>query len=108
MSLFDRLGLDPNDFSWEDFAACNNMAEDFINWFFDDFEQDVIVAANASEICYHCPVISSCFAWAEENKAEGLHGGAYFTNGSVDRVKNKYKTEEEWKRLEKLIGRVFK
>jgi hypothetical protein len=104
MNLFEELGIDPNNFTWEQLAACNNMDE-YVNWFFDDYEQDEIYAANASQICYHCPVIRACHEWAIDNKAEGLHGGVYFSNGKIDANRNKNKTPAEWKNLEELIGK---
>lgn len=108
MSLFDKLGIDPEDFTWEELALCGGMAEEYINWFFDDYEQDEVVAVNADQICLHCPVIRACYEWAADNKAEGLHGGVYLVNGKVDRSRNKHKSQGHWSKLEELIGRKVK
>ena len=107
VSLFEELGLDPDNFTWEQLAGCNNM-DSQINWFFDDYEQDPIIAKNATQICYNCPVVKACFEWATEAKAEGLHGGVYMVNGKVDRARNKNKTKGEWEWLEKQLGQKIK
>jgi len=108
VSLFDKLGIDPEDFTWEELALCAGMDKEFINWFFDDYEQDEISAINADQICRHCPVIRACYDWGAEKKAEGLHGGVYLINGKVDKSRNKHKTHEDWAQLETLLGRKIK
>lgn len=102
MSLLDELGIDPEDFTWEQLAACNNMS---VNWFYDDYENDDILAKAATQTCYNCPVIRACAEQAIDGKEEGLWGGIYWSNGKPDKVRNRDKTPEEWEWLEKKIGR---
>lgn len=102
MNLFDELGIDPEDFTWDQLASCQNME---VNWFYDDYENDAILAVNAEKLCYNCPVIRACAEAAMDNKEEGLWGGVYWSNGKVDKVRNRHKTAEEWAELEEMIGR---
>jgi len=102
MSILDALGIDPEDFTWEQLAACNNME---VNWFYDDYENDPVIARNAEEICKNCPVLRPCAEQAIDAKEEGLWGGIYWNNGKVDKVRNKHKTPEDWEWLEQQIGR---
>ena len=105
MSLLDELGLDPENFTWEQLALCANME---VEWFYDTYETDEIHAKNATLACYHCPVIRPCAEAAMDGKEEGLWGGIYWSNGKVDKVRNKNKTEEEWKWLEQQVGRKLR
>lgn len=105
VSLFDELGLDPNNFIWQDLAACKGLET---NWFYDEYESDELHARNADQICYNCPVLQACALDAIEYKEEGLWGGVYWTNGRVDKARNKHKTEEEWEWLEEQIGQKIR
>ena len=40
--ILKELGIDPEDVKWYHLAACKNM---FINWFYDDYENDKVLAA---------------------------------------------------------------
>jgi hypothetical protein len=97
-SLFDELGLDPEDFEWRDLALCKaykieNAAQDI---FFDRYESDPEAAKAADEMCLHCPVISECF-FAGANGQYGVWGGVYWNgSGKPDKNKNSHKTEEVW------------
>lgn len=102
MSLLDELGIDPDNFTWEQLAHCANME---VEWFYDTYEADEIHAENADKVCYSCPVLRPCAEKAIEGKEEGLWGGIYWSNGKVDKVRNKNKTQEEWEWLEEQIGR---
>jgi len=103
MSLIDDLGLDPDNFDWQDLASCRGMDT---NWFYDTYENDEVAATAADQICYNCPVITACGLQALEAKEEGLWGGVYWTSsGKPDKSRNKHKTEEEWKWLEQKLGR---
>lgn len=97
MSLFDELNIDPDNFTWEDLAACKGMD---INWFYDSYEGDEVHARNADKVCYNCPALAACGLHAIDHKEEGLWGGVYWSNGKPDRTKNKHKTEEDWQWLE--------
>jgi hypothetical protein len=102
MSLLDQLGIDPEDFTWEQLAACNNME---VEWFYDRYENDNVHARNLDQVCYNCPVIRACAEQALDAKEEGLWGGVYWNNGKVDKVRNKHKTPEEWAMIEEKIDR---
>jgi hypothetical protein len=102
MSLLDDLGIDPEDFTWEQLAGCVEMP---VNWFYDDYENDSVIARNVESVCRNCPVIRPCAEAAMDNKEEGLWGGIYWNNGKVDKVRNRHKTPEDWAELEERIGR---
>lgn len=101
MSLFDDLGLDPENFSWEDLATCAGMET---IWFYDEYESDEIHARNIDSICARCPAQQACGVSGMQNKEEGVWGGLYLSNGKVDKTKNRHKTAEEWKCLSQTFN----
>src|SRR5690349_4019798 len=61
-SLLDELGLDPEEFDWDDLGLCRGTVtspDDDI--FFDKYESDQESARSADEMCLRCPVIRQCF-----------------------------------------------
>ena len=79
---------------WWHFASCQNF---HINWFFDEYENDPVVAQTVDSICINCPVRQLCAAEAEDNKETGVWGGIYFDKGRVDQARNQHKTDYIWK-----------
>jgi hypothetical protein len=102
-SILKQLGIDEEDVQWYHLAACNNMN---INWFFDDYENDKIIANTVDEVCLNCPVIKQCFNDALEIKEfAGVRGGVYFNIGRIDKQHNSHKTKETWAQLKKIHGK---
>lgn len=76
-----------------------------LNWFFDDYEEDVELAKAMDSVCLSCPVMRECLLEAFDNKDYGLRGGIYLTNGKPDKARNGHKTPEVWAMIkEKLEG----
>lgn len=99
--ILEELGIDPEDFQWQDLAACKGI--DDVNYFFDKYEKDRVIAEHVDQLCMVCPVRSFCLRDGMENKEEGVWGGVYLTNGEPDRERNSHKTEEDWKKLADAI-----
>lgn len=102
MSILDELGLDPDDFDWEDLAACQNMP---LNYFYERYEEDTVHARNADALCFSCPVQRECLKTGVENKEWGLWGGVFLNNGVVDVNRNEHKSEEDWERVRQGIDK---
>ena len=100
-SLLEDLGIDPEDFRWQDLALCANMDTEI---FYDKYESSDAVAKAADKICLACPVISQCF-FAGAKGETGLWGGVYWNGaGSQDKNKNKHKSEEEWEEVRRKVS----
>jgi hypothetical protein len=91
MNFIEELGLDPEDFEWNDLALCQGMPT---TMFYDDYEKDVEVAKQVDQVCLSCPVIAQCFFKGSEGNF-GVWGGIYWNGaGKPDRNKNSHKTDE--------------
>ena len=113
MGLADELGIDPEEMSWEDWAACKGMGfhtffdtpaksedEDEINPGYDD----VVIARAVDDLCFNCPVQRACGIYGMQNKLEGVWGGMYLNaRGRPDKTRNSHKSESQWKRLRELF-----
>jgi hypothetical protein len=92
-NLLDELGLDPNDFNWEDLALCAGLPTEM---FYDLYESDVETAKAIDEGCLRCPVFQECFMKGADGEY-GVWGGVYWNGaGRPDKNKNAHKTEETW------------
>ena len=106
MGILDELGLDKDDFEWQDLGICRGMKiktpdEDI---FFDRYETDVESAKAADQMCLHCPVVQQCFLEGAKGNY-GLWGGLYWNGaGKQDKNKNAHKTEEVWNELHKKVA----
>ena len=93
-SLLDELGLDPDDFEWQDLSLCQGMPTEL---FYDDYESDVETAKAVDEACLRCPVFSECFMYAGENNEYGTWAAVYWNgSGRPDKNKNAHKSDEDW------------
>lgn len=105
LSLLDELGLDAEEFSWEDLGICRNTVtspKDDI--YFDRYESDVESAKAADEMCMRCPVVKQCFFEGAKGK-HGVWGGVYWNgSGKPDKNKNSHKTDEDWSRLYESVN----
>lgn len=100
--ILKELGIDEQDLKWYHLAACKNMN---INWFYDNYEDDKILAQTSDQVCLNCPVIKQCYKEGVANKEKGVWGGIYMDLGRVDKVFNVHKTEETWNELKKIHGK---
>lgn len=93
-TLIELLGIDPDDFIWQDLALCANDEEP--QHFYEEYESDPEVAAQIDQMCLACPVMAAC---AKQGSA-GEHGvwGAIYWNGSgkPDKTRNAHKTDAVW------------
>lgn len=105
-SLFDELGIDPEDFEWGALGLCKNMpiTSSTDDVFFDRYESDTQTAIATDQICLHCPVLASCF-WAGQNGEYGVWGGVYWNGaGKPDKNKNSHKTDEVWDEIRAKVS----
>jgi hypothetical protein len=100
--LLQAIGIDEDDIKWYHLAACKNMN---INWFYDDYENDKVIANTADDVCMSCPVIKYCYREGVKDEEKGVWGGIYLNLGRIDKVFNSHKTKETWDRLKKLHGK---
>lgn len=104
-SLLDELGLDPEEFDWEDLALCKSTVtspEDDV--FFDRYESDEESAKAADDMCLRCPVIRQCFFAGAEGRT-GVWGGVYWNgSGKPDKNKNSHKTDEVWSKVHERVS----
>ena len=97
MDLTEYLGVDPDDATWRDLAACRGMP---LEWFFDDYESDKQVAKQVDEICQTCPVQKVCYEYGRNTGSQGVWGGIYLNDsGKIDYRRNEHKTKEVWSNL---------
>jgi hypothetical protein len=101
-SILKALGIDEEDVKWYHLAACKGMR---INWFYDDYENDKIIAKTVDEVCLSCPVIKQCYKEGVEMKEFGVRGGVFMDLGRVDKQNNLHKTKEIWDALKKIHGK---
>lgn len=127
MTIFDDLGVDPDEIKWQDLAACRNIVQVFFvnedgdvvgpdeghrrvyDPLFDDYENDeppYITRQATDEMCLSCDVQKFCYDEGKENKESGVRGGVYLVNGRVDRTRNEHKTPETWRRIREELGRL--
>lgn len=107
-SLLDELGLDESTLSWGKLALCGGRhpGEEGmdLNWFFDDYEEDVELAKAMDSVCLSCPVMKECLLEAFDDKDYGLRGGIYLTNGKPDKARNAHKTPEVWAKIQEKLS----
>lgn len=101
-NLLDELGLDPENFEWQDLSLCSGMATEF---FYEKYESDVEFARAVDQVCLHCPVFKQCTLFGMENGEYGVWGGVYWNGaGKPDKNKNSHKTEEDWAEIGRRIN----
>lgn len=102
MNLLELMGLDPEDFVWQDLGMCSGIERP--DTFFDDYESDKVFAEQVDEICLSCPVISTCYEAALSNKERGVWGAVYWNGaGKPDRNFNSHKSPATWDRIRKAV-----
>ena|ERR1700745_739545 len=99
-NVFDALGIDLDELSWQDLALCSGMDT---NMFYDKYD-DENISHIVDEVCLSCPVMKQCLQQGIENSEWGCWGSIYLTSGKKDENKNKFKTPETWKRIHKRLS----
>lgn len=99
--ILDSLKIDKDDIEWQDLAACSGINT---NLFFDDYENDQMLAKSIDEMCMICPVAKDCLLAGVEGNEYGVWGGAYLSLGKIDKVRNSHKTQDFWKRWKAKHG----
>lgn len=100
MNLVELLGLDPEDFEWQDLASCQGMPRAA---FYEKYEQDTEHAKNIDQMCIGCPVLAAC-SMAGQDGEHGVWGGIYWNGaGSPDENRNSHKTPEVWEQIRERI-----
>ena len=103
----EDLGIDPDNFQWEDLALCQNMDTEL---FFRRYENDSQLAIAVDELCLHCPVIQLCYNKAKKSGQWGVWAGWYWagSNGAnmnkIDKARNLHKTDAVVNRLKESVG----
>lgn len=101
-SLLDELGLDPDEFEWQDLALCRGFPTET---FYEDYETDAESAKAADQACLSCPVIQQCFFKGAAGE-HGVWGGVYWNgSGKPDKNKNAHKTDEDWQEIYDKVGK---
>jgi len=103
VNILDLLGIDPEDFIWQDLSLCQNIdnPEDF----FGEYEAEEETAKQVDQMCLHCPVLKECALAAQKNKYFGVWGGIYWDGtGKPDENKNSHKTTVVWDEIKTRIA----
>lgn len=66
---------------WQDYASCKGMGDEFINTFFDDYEQDPGSRDAVHQMCQACPVNDVCLEFGKATDSTGVWGGKYLVRG---------------------------
>jgi len=102
-SLLAQFGVDEDDFEWHELGSCYNLNTpanmEHKNLFFEDYEEDAVIATQVDEMCIGCPVSAMCYNYGVDSKSHGVWGGVYLKDGNVDKSRNLHKTPEVWKRV---------
>jgi len=99
-SILDELGIDPDEFKWQDLSLCANLPTEY---FYDKYESDREIAKATDQACLTCPVISQCF-FAGAQGESGVWGGVYWNgSGKPDKNKNSHKTDEVWDMIRRRV-----
>lgn len=102
MSLLDAMGIDPDNFTWEDLALCKGAPT--TNIFYDEYESNVSIAESVDEVCARCPVVSECFRKGMDGE-HGVWGGIYWNgSGKADKNRNSHKTDEFRRKLMERVS----
>lgn len=78
---------------WYHLSLCKNMP---LNWFYDEYESDPVMAETMDKTCMVCPVRKQCLREGVEQKNFGLWGGVFLNNGQPDKRANAHKTDDIW------------
>jgi hypothetical protein len=100
-NILEELGVDPDDFTWEDLALCQNMDTEL---FFDKYVEDPVIAKETDEMCLHCPVLAYCHSEGPKGNW-GVWGAVYWNGaGRPDESRNAHKTPEVWNAIQDRLA----
>jgi len=100
-SILEELGVDPQDFVWQDLSLCDGMDTEL---FFDKYVEDTVIAKEVDELCLHCPVLAYCHAEGP-NGNWGVWGAVYWNGaGKEDEARNAHKTPEVRQAIEERLN----
>lgn len=103
-SILDLLGIEGDEFRWEDLAACATFDTE---WFYDDYESSDDNARSIDEACLRCPVIAACYNKGQSGGEWGVWGGVYWNGSGKPSVnQNSHKTPETWEAIRKAVGEI--
>ena len=100
-SILDLLGLDADEFDWQNLATCAKMDTEL---FYDRYESSDSIARMVDQICLSCPVMKECLQRGIDGGETGVWGGFYLKNGKVDEDRNSHKTEETKAQIRERIS----
>lgn len=107
MGLARQLGIDTDDMSWRDWAACKGLSstnDEGEHPFFEQYESDKSSAKAIDALCSSCIVQQACGNYGSQHRLEGVWGGVYQDGrGGYDRPRNSHKTDAEWRRLREIF-----
>lgn len=103
-SALEALGIDPDNFEWQQLSICSKLDSADVNVFYDGYESSERTARLADSICLSCPVRKACLAEGIENNEWGCWGGVFLENGKMSESKNAHKTDEVWERIRSGIA----
>lgn len=74
----ERKDLGFSDDKWREFASCKIKGYP-LNWFFNDYDEDIEIQLKVDELCRNCVVRTQCEDYAISVGAEGgVFGRKYF------------------------------
>lgn len=78
---------------WREKASCEGFDTEF---FFDKYEEDLMLRPAIDNLCSTCPVARQCFAVGVSQKGWGVWGGVYLENGKISREFGRHRSKVEW------------
>lgn len=83
MNILDELGVDQDDFSWQELAVCQYLPDETkpLQIFFEDYLADENTRRIVDAMCETCPVRSACLDEGITNGEWGVYGGEYLEAG---------------------------
>lgn len=101
--IITHLGIEKDELKWHHLSACRGMSPE---WFFDQYENDPVLARQIDEMCMSCPVAKQCLQEGLKHKTTfGVWGGIYLSYSKAHKQFNQHKTPEVIKRLRKIHGK---
>lgn len=101
-TLISLLGIDPEDFIWQDLALCDGA--DPSNYY-ENYESNAEVAKQVDEMCLSCPVMAACAKQGQAGGESGVWGAIYWNgSGKPDKARNAHKTDAVWIEIQNRIA----
>lgn len=81
---------------WSEDAACLGLDT---NLFFDNYEEDKVLASITDGLCSTCPIQRECLTLGVSRKEWGVWGGIYLEEGEISEEFNQHKASQDWSDL---------